>query len=114
MSFFKGRYATLFELARTRYLDTTTGQNTGWVAPMMRTDNQWQHLSTEGKNFIDLEIEFVKGEIESEGVRRYLHDITLPALNSKLTIAICLTHTQYGLNRVLKKVGNMVLNVMTH
>lgn len=97
MSFFKGRYATLFELARTRYLDTTTGQNTGWVDPMMRTDNQWQHLSTEGKNFIDLEIEFVKGEIESEGVRRYLHDITLPALNSKLTIAICLTHTHQAI-----------------
>lgn len=97
MSFFKGRYATLFELARSRYLDTTTGEDTGWVDPMQRKDNCWTHLSSNNSNFLDVEIEFVKGDLESKEVRQYLHDITLPSLNSQLTIAICLTHTHQAI-----------------
>lgn len=39
-----------------------------------------------------MEIEFVKGEIESDGVRQYLRNISEDE-NSKLTIAVCLTQT---------------------
>lgn len=97
MAFFKGRYATLFELIRSRYLDTTKSTDTGWIDPMEHTSCKWKHLSATGNNFLDVEVEFVKGEIESEGVRQYLQEITSPSIPSKLSIAICLTHTHQAI-----------------
>ena len=62
---------------------------------------KWKHLSRDGQNFLDIEIEFVKGELESEGVRRYLRNISDVnndfAKESKLTIAICLTQTHQAI-----------------
>lgn len=91
MACFKGRYATLFELVRSRYLDTTTGNDTGWVDPMLQPACQWKHLTGNGQNFLDVEVEFVKGDVESDGVRQYLQDAAADK-QSKLTIAVCLTH----------------------
>ena len=50
---------------------------------------------------MDVEIEFVKGELESENVRKYLSDISNGenewVKNSKLTVAICLTQTHQAI-----------------
>lgn len=105
MAFFKGRYETLFSLTRHRYIDVnltpekvqSADSSLGWICP----DEKWAHLSPYGENFIDIEVEFVKGEIESDGVRTYLKKISDQnnkwANNSKLTIAICLTQTHQAI-----------------
>ena len=106
MQFFKGRYASLFELARHRYIDANTCSNAqvnskyGWVDPTHKKDYPWKHLSKNGKNFLDVEIEFVKGELESEGVREYLRQVTADE-KSKVTIAICLPETHQAVAAAL-------------
>lgn len=102
MAFFKGRYATLFELARHRYIDANAckeedlNSDYGWVDPMQESNCQWKHLSNKGQNFLDVEIEFVKGELESDGVRKYLTQVA-KIQTSKLTIAICLTNASQAI-----------------
>lgn len=98
MAYFKGRYVNLFGLVRNRYIDANnvslnmSDSEYGWTDPAEQADYKWAHLSNEGKNFIDLEIEFIKGNIESDGVRAYLSMIAEDK-KSKLTIAVCLTRT---------------------
>ena len=95
LAFFKGRYSMLFELMRHRCIDAnscdTSDLNSAyaWIDPMTNPDCQWKHLSAEGKNFLDTELEFIAGSVESEGVREYLRQISQDS-NSKLTIAVCL------------------------
>ena len=101
MAFFKGRYATLFELARHRYIDANAckedlNSDCGWVDPMQQSNCQWKHLSNKGQNFLDVEIEFVKGELESDGVRKYLTQVS-KIQTSNLTIAICLTNASQAI-----------------
>lgn len=93
MHFFKGRYATLFELIRHRYIDTADGQNynTIWEDPVAQ-NTKWKHLSANGKSFLDIEVEFIKGTIESDNVRALLCEMAADE-TAKLTIAICLTQT---------------------
>lgn len=106
MQFFKGRYATLFELARHRYIDANACAKSevesdyGWEDPAEQSDYKWKHLSKEGKNFLDVEIEFVKGELESDGVRDYLCRVTADK-KSKVTIAICLPLTHQSVAAAL-------------
>ena len=116
MDFFKGRYATLFELARHRYIDANTCKENqfnsrfGWVDPTQRKDYKWKHLSKHGKNFLDVEIEFVKGELESEGVREYLRQVTADK-KSKVTIAICLPLTHQAVAAALYMPNEVYDNV---
>lgn len=106
MQFFKGRYASLFELARHRYIDANTckekqlNSRYGWVDPTRQKDYPWMHLSKGGKNFLDVEIEFVKGELESDGVREYLRQVTADD-KSMVTIAICLPETHQAVAAAL-------------
>lgn len=106
MQFFKGRYASLFELARHRYIDANTCKENqlnsryGWVDPTRQKDYPWKHLSKGGKNFLDVEIEFVKGELESDGVREYLRQVTADD-KSMVTIAICLPETHQAVAAAL-------------
>ena len=101
MAFFKGRYENLFNLVRYRYVDANKCEqyklavdSWSWVDPMQGAFGKWTHLSEGGENFIDIEVEFIKGELESDGVRKYLQNISdngNPWVEkSKLTIAICL------------------------
>ena len=121
MQFFKGRYATLFELARHRYLDASlckdynllntqnectnasVSKDYMWVDPMKDNECKWKHLNKNLKdddNFLDVEIEFVKGELESECVREYLRQVTIDK-RSKTTIAICLPLTHQSVAAAL-------------
>ncbi len=104
-NFFIGRYQNLFNIVRQRYIDTTNGEGNiiEWDDPIVKECCEWSHLNTtkDGKtinsNFLDVEIEFIKGELESKGVREYLSDISNNknkwVEKSKLTVAICLTQT---------------------
>lgn len=99
--FFMGRYESLFKLVRHRYFDASNLKECKWIDPMKDENCKWKHLSRDGQNFLDIEIEFVKGELESEGVRRYLRNISDKnndfVKGSKLTIAICLTQTHQAI-----------------
>lgn len=116
MDFFKGRYATLFELARHRYIDANKcptselNSDDAWVDPAAQSDYKWKHLSEGGKNFLDVEIEFVKGELESEGVREYLRKVTADEI-SKVTIAICLPLTHQSVAAALYMPSEVYKNV---
>ncbi len=93
MAFFKGRYVTLFELMRHRYIDTIGGDGykVAWKDPIAQNE-KWRHLGTNGRSFLDIEVEFVKGSIESDNVRTILQEIVSDD-TAKITIAICLTQT---------------------
>ncbi len=97
MAFFKGRYATLFELAINRYIDTTKNESYSkdWVDPLKK-NKQWQHLTDKDESFLDVEIEFIKGSIESDRVRTILSEISKDD-KAILTIAICLTQTHQSI-----------------
>lgn len=105
MAFFKGRYENMFNLTRHRYIDASQCKEEdlkadspfNWNDPMTVSGGEWSHLSEDEGNFIDLEIEFIKGEVESDKIRTYLRNITKKddpwVMDSILTIAICLTQT---------------------
>ena len=102
MAFFKGRYANMFELIRTRYIDATASVGCGssvysgvWEDPIADT-RMWDHLTEEKKNFLDVEIEFIKGSLESDNVRECLKSITSNEL-ARVTVAICLTYTHQAI-----------------
>lgn len=96
MALFKGQHATLFELMRHRYVDMSVDEDVAWVDPMAGENSRWAHLSDGGKNFIDVEVEFVKGAVESDAVRKYLCDLAGDG-QSRLTIAVCLNHADEAL-----------------
>ena len=93
MAFFKGRYTRLFELMRHRHIDTTIQETyqKDWTDPIQNNE-KWQHLCDKGTNFLDVEVEFIKGSIESDDVRSILSEISADD-RAKVTIAICLTQT---------------------
>lgn len=93
MAFFKGRYTRLFELMRHRHIDTTIQETyqKDWTDPIQNSE-KWQHLCDKGTNFLDVEVEFIKGSIESDDVRSILSEISADD-RAKVTIAICLTQT---------------------
>ena len=97
MAFFKGRYENLFELARHRFMDAEragTFPEPEMTDPIAVPGSKWRHLSDDGENFIDTEMEFIKGDVESEAIRSYLKRISSDP-DSILTVAVCLpqTHT---------------------
>lgn len=107
MAFFKGRYANMFELIRTRYIDTTAPLSSGipvysgyWKDPVAESGSKWAHLTENGKNFLDVEIEFIKGSLESDQVRECLKTITTDQ-NARVTIAMCLTFTHQAIAAAL-------------
>ena len=102
-NFFMGRYVNMFNLTRYRYFDANEydyHEDIEWIDPIQQTDH-YVHLCRggESENFIDIEVEFIKGELESDGIRRYLESISDKdggnewVKNSKLTIAICFPKT---------------------
>ena len=103
MAFFKGRYDNLFSLMRHRYMDASVScNNLNWTDPFDAPDSRWRHLSKDGSNFIDAEVEFIKGEIESDGIRNYLTAIAEEGGKAtKLTIAICVNRTHQAISAAL-------------
>lgn len=99
MSFVKGKYDCLFSLMRHRLIDVQSKQkyDSEWIDPIVQRAELDYLKDASGKNFIDVEVEFVKGEIESDGVRRILEEISAPDRTVKLTIAVCLNQTHQAL-----------------
>lgn len=96
MDFFTSRYSELFSVSRHRYVNTARQddiffetEESLWKNPLSDPDSKSPFKGTYlGEDFIDIEWEFIHGNIESEVVRKYLTDISADN-NAKLTIAIC-------------------------
>ena len=93
--FFMGRFQNMFNLTRYRYLDLSNGVDDldkAWTDPIEK-NNDYRQISTVGNktlNFIDIEWEFVKGNLEQDSVKSYLGKIADDSkTKTVLTIAIC-------------------------
>ncbi len=98
--FFMGRYKDLFNVSRWRYVDATKEEDkTRLYGDYSDVDKTWHDpLHTEGtpyygghlgKDFIDIDWEFINGHLESGIIQRYLSDAAKDT-SSITTIAICL------------------------
>ena len=95
-NFFMGRFKEMFSLARYRDVNNIANglyNNTTefpWINPLedaaCGSPYRGGYL---GKDFIDIEWEFIDGSIENPCIRQYLEDAAGNS-NAKLTIAICL------------------------
>lgn len=83
MNFFIGRHPGYFEIAPVKYLDLSNGD--------FRDSDYFDFIyqPQDGKNFLDVQFEFVKGRVESVPVREWIKK-ELEDEHAITTIAICL------------------------
>lgn len=109
--FLMGRFAALFELARYRVIskpEDITG--TDWTDPMR--NGRYKHL---GENFMDIQWEFIQGNVASSDVKRYMCSVAED--KSKITtIAVCFNNPQQSIATavylpeiVLKRVSQVLV-----
>ena len=100
--FFMGRFQNMFNLTRHRYLDLSNSSdlNIEWVDPVASSDSKYYDIcevknresgEIRHDNFIDIEWEFIKGNLEQDGVKSYLKVVAEEVKDNKkvFTIAIC-------------------------
>ena len=86
--YFMGRLKSLFELSPWRYRDLSQSYSvSGWIYPMDNVNSPF-HDGHIGKDFIDVEWEFIKGNIASPAIKEYLESAVREE-NAKCTLAIC-------------------------
>ena len=109
--FLMGRFAALFELARYRVIPTPeeiTG--TDWTDPMR--NGRYKHM---GENFMDIQWEFIQGNVASAEVKKYMCSVTED--KSKITtVAVCFNDPQQSIATavylpeiVLKRVSQVLV-----
>lgn len=96
-NFFVGRFKEMFSLAC--YRDITDAKENiysdfityPWLNPLEDIACKSLYYKTEhlGKDFIDIEWEFINGSIENPNIQQYVADAAA-CVNAKLTIAVCL------------------------
>lgn len=87
--YLRGRFATLFDLCRYRIIDASKNEfGKDWFDPM--AEGRYKHL---GENFMDIQWEFIQGNVASDEIRDYLQSVSENKDNIT-TIAICFNHPQ--------------------
>ena len=92
--FFMGRFKELFAIARYRDVEAPIKDiynqlsTYPWIEPMDAEDAEY-HSSYLGKDFVDVEWEFINGSVENPHIQQYLADAASNP-HAKLTIAICI------------------------
>ncbi len=102
MNFFKGRYHNLFDLTRCRYFDANESERTfsldkEWTDLILDESNSYHFM---GENFLDIEWEFIKGNVEHPHVASYL-EAAAAQPHTHLTVAICLPQSHEALAAAL-------------
>ena len=107
MNFFKGRFQSLFSVARHRYVSETNEGMYGdvekcpWINPLTDETHKSPYCGDYlGDDFIDIEWEFVNGSIEHPDVQQYLVDASNNS-DAKVTIAVCLMEDNKALASAL-------------
>ena len=96
MDFFMNRYRELFALARHRYVNSESQDNitaeteeSRWKNPLSDPDSSSPYKGDYlGEEFIDIEWEFINGNVETESIQNYLAEISANK-DALLTIAVC-------------------------
>lgn len=109
--FLMGRFAALFELARYRVIPKPEDiTSTDWTDPMR--NGRYKHM---GENFMDIQWEFIQGNVASAEVKRYMCSVAED--KSKITtIAVCFNDPQQAIAAavylpeiVLKRVSQVLV-----
>jgi len=122
--FLKGRFAALFSLCRNRTIVCESGKDIkSWddelsdedsldrIDPMI--NGRYSYL---GDNFMDIQWEFIEGNVASAEVRKYM-EMTASDSKKTCTIAICLNNPQQAIATALylpEKVLKRVLQVLVY
>ena len=111
--YLKGRFASLFDLCRHRTI--ICGKNElvyneakvdeGYIDPMKK-GGRYHHL---GENFMDIQWQFIQGDISSDEIKQYLTDLSEDH-NQITTIAICFNHPQQSIAAALYLPGKIFRN----
>lgn len=106
--YLKGRFASLFDLCRHRTVEKSRlvynkdDVDDGYTDPMVK-GGRYHHL---GENFMDIQWEFIQGNISSDEVKKYLTDLAEDP-NKITTIAICFNHPQQSIAAALYLPGKI-------
>lgn len=107
MQFFQGHYKELFALSRWRYMEATNDSiyynekghlpydvnDSSWKDPLCDENSHSPYRDSEGytlgEKLVDVDWEFIQGDLEMPTVQCYIRDATFQK-DVKLTIAICI------------------------
>lgn len=114
--FFKGRFEALFGLCRSRtvvsnrekldYASSETSFNTPENDPLLNQNGPYAYLNEVYGNFMDVQWEFIQGNVASDNVKKYIADIAQDKKKT-LTIAICFNHPQQSMAAALYLPGTI-------
>lgn len=106
MQYIQGHYKELFALARWRYMEACDSNiyykancnmpydanDSTWNNPLTDVDSHSPYRDTGnyslGKNFIDIDWEFIQGDLEMPAIQNYIREAAIQQ-HVRLTIAIC-------------------------
>ena len=98
MRLFMGRYKDLFSVSPWRYIEADASK-TDYFGSIGYEDVPWNKMSEElfdvemlGRDFVDVEWEFIKGGVEMAEVHSYLRMLSNDP-DTTLTVAVCVTPT---------------------
>jgi len=91
MDYFKGRFTSLMQETRTRYLDFIQGDD--YVLWQKDPEYKW---SGDEKGWYDIEWEFIKGRIESNPVRNLMEKAVSDS-KQIVTVAVCLSKSHQSI-----------------
>jgi len=103
--YFRGRFDALFNLCRYRVVvcDTQTQQpknedpfSASWTDPLSSPWGNFKYLNESYGNFMDIQWEFIQGNVASDLIKRYLMDITSD-VHQTTTIVVCFNHPQQSI-----------------
>lgn len=102
--YLRSRYDALFSLCQYRiivnnkdvYNFEKKNYSTSWIDPMVK--GRYAHL---GENFMDIQWEFIEGNVASPGIRGYMSAIAEDVENKTSTFAVCFNNPQQSIATAL-------------
>lgn len=89
MDFFRNRYRGLFEISSALYRDYSKAEDEEKVIPPT-------YFSGKDADFLDIEFEFVKGNVESTAIQNYLKDVAGKE-DSQTSVFVCLKDPSHNM-----------------
>lgn len=121
--FLRGRFEALFSLCKHRNIKcginkleyTSDREIDGMLDPLEK--GPYCYLNEEEGNFMDIQWEFIEGNVATDDIKKYIADIASDTEHNITTVAICFNHPQQSLATALylpKAVFNNALQVLTY
>lgn len=121
--YLRGRYEALFQLSRYRTVDASKlvgtaaflSEEPSFIDPLPQ--GPYSHLADEDENFMDIQWEFIKGNVASDVIKDYIEQLATDREHRITTVAICLTHPQQSMAAALylpRQVFNNALQVLVY